>query len=273
MHMLFELSSWALFAVITLVIGGTVTTGVLVGRALRRHSDDARESVGVVQGALLGLVGLVLAFGLSMAVGRYDTRRAVLVEGANAIGTTYLRAQLLPEPSRTESLDLLRSYTDLAVDLAGQIPGSDAFDATAAQMESMQNELWRAAGDAISALPEASAPRLYVETLNDTIDRHTDRVTSLRNRVPSTVMLIEVVGSAVALGVLALHLALVGRGIVTSLLAAAFVTLILFVSFDLDRPQRGLITVPRAALVDARGDGRTAGCAARTLIPGLSRVA
>jgi len=249
---LFDRSSWALFAVLVLVVGGTVAAGIVGGRALRRRGDDAHESVGVVQGALLGLVGLVLAFGLSMAVGRYDTRRGLVVEEANAIGTTYLRAQLLPEPARTESLDLLRTYTDLAVELAGRAPGSDAFDAASAGMEQLHRELWRVAGEAIAAEPEASAPKLYVETLNDTIDRHTDRVTSLRNRVPGTVMVIEVVGSAVALGVLALHLSLLGRGTATSLVAAVFVTLLLFVSFDLDRPQRGFIRVPRVALEEAR---------------------
>ena len=78
------------------------------------------------------------------------------------------------------------------------------------------------------------------------IDTHTNRVTSLRNRVPSTVLLLQVVGSAVAVGVLSLYLALLGRGLITSLAAAAVVILILFISFDLDRPHRGLITVPAA---------------------------
>ena len=179
---------------------------------------------------------------------------------ANAIGTTYLRAQLLPEPVRGESLDLLRSYTDLAIELADAVPDTDEFDAAAAAIETLQQQLWQLAGDAMAADPQGSAPRLYVETLNDTIDRHTDRLASLRNRVPGTVMMIEVLGSAVALGVLALYLTMLGRGLTTSLLAAGVVVLILFVSFDLDRPQRGLINVPFQVLVDARAsmDGEPA---------------
>ena len=206
----------------------------LVGR-LRQYGHDYVILVPEVQQAL-DLVDQ----GFRVLVGELDD------------ATTYLRAQLLPEPARTESLDLLRTYTDLAVELAGRAPGSDAFDAASAGMEQLHRELWRVAGEAIAAEPEASAPKLYVETLNDTIDRHTDRVTSLRNRVPGTVMVIEVVGSAVALGVLALHLSLLGRGTATSLVAAVFVTLLLFVSFDLDRPQRGFIRVPRVALEEAR---------------------
>ena len=50
----------------------------------------------MLQGALLGFMGLVLAFGLSLALGRYESRRAAVVDDANTIGTTYLRAQTLP---------------------------------------------------------------------------------------------------------------------------------------------------------------------------------
>jgi hypothetical protein len=73
-------------------------------------------------------------------------------------------------------------------------------------------------------------------------------VAGLGNRVPSAVLLLEVVGAAAALAVLALHLATFGRGVATVLAAAALVTLLLVVTFDLDRPTRGLIRVPSAPL-------------------------
>jgi hypothetical protein len=63
-----------------------------------------REPFAALQAALLGVIGLILAFGLALAVGRYESRRAAVVEEANTIGTTYLRAQTLAEPSRTASL-------------------------------------------------------------------------------------------------------------------------------------------------------------------------
>ncbi len=96
--MYFQLSSWALIAVITLIVGGAVAVGVAAGRHIRSRPDPRHEPVGVVQGALLGLVGLLLAFGLTMAVGRYEARRALVVQESNDIGTTYLRAQMLAEP-------------------------------------------------------------------------------------------------------------------------------------------------------------------------------
>lgn len=250
--MFFSLSTALLVIVVLVIIGGTVALGVALGHHLRRRSDRELESIGVVQGALLGLVGLLLAFGLSMAVSRYEARRGVVVQEANDIGTTYLRAQLLAEPARGESLDLLRQYADAAIALAGEVPNTSAFRDASRDVESLQNDLWKLAGDAVREDPVGTAPKLYIESLNDMIDTHTDRLASLGNRVPTPVMLLQLVGSAIALGVLALYLVLLGRGITTSIVAAVVVVLILLVSFDLDRPQRGFITVPRTALVQVR---------------------
>ena len=84
------------------------------------------------------------------------------------------------------------------------------------------------------------------------IDMQTVRVSSLNNRIPSEVLILEIVGAALALGLLALYLAIVGRGPVTVIFAAALVTMLLLVTFDLDRPVRGLITVPSAPLDSLR---------------------
>ena len=113
--MFFRLSSLELGLMIFGVVLGTTLLGAFVGTRLRAHAETLREPFGVVQAALLGLVALVLAFGLTMAVGRYDQRRAAVVDDANAIGTTYLRAQTLHEPIRSESLDLLVRYTDASI--------------------------------------------------------------------------------------------------------------------------------------------------------------
>ena len=105
--MFFSLPSWAVALIVLAVIGGATAAGYLTGRYLREHRATLREPFGVLQGALLGVVGLILAFGLTLAVGRYEDRRAAAVGEANAIGTTYLRAQLIAEPARTGSLELL----------------------------------------------------------------------------------------------------------------------------------------------------------------------
>jgi hypothetical protein len=90
--MFFALSSLVLGVVLFVIVLGSCAIGVLVGRRLAGRHETWREPIGVVQAALLGFVALILAFGLTMAVGRYETRRVELVKETNAIGTTYLRA-------------------------------------------------------------------------------------------------------------------------------------------------------------------------------------
>lgn len=246
--MFFSLPSWAVALLIFAVVGGACVLGAITGRYLRRHTDVLREPIGVLQAALLGLVGLILAFGLSLAVGRYEARRAAVVAEANAIGTTYLRAQLIGEPARSASLDLLRRYTDLSLRLSGEVPNSASMKRTTAEQSVLQRRLWRLAGQAVAAAPVATAPRLYLETLNDMIDQETVRVSALNNRVPGAVLGLEVISAAVVVGLLALYLAVLGRGSLAAVVAAVLVTLLLLVTFDLDRPTRGLIKVPATPL-------------------------
>jgi hypothetical protein len=242
--MFFSLSSWALALIIFAVVAGVTSGGALLGRRLREHHETLREPFGVLQAALLGVVGLILAFGLSLAVGRYEDRRAAVVAEANAIGTTYLRAQFLSEPVRTHSLLLLRRYNDLALRVSSEVPNSAAMRRTTAAQNVVQRRLWSLAGQALDAAPIATAPRLYVDTLNSMIDQQTVRLSALSNRVPGPVLTLEVVGAALALGLLALYLSVLGRGLWPMVLATVLVTLLLLVTFDLDRPTRGLITVP-----------------------------
>jgi hypothetical protein len=236
--------------VIFAVMLGATALGIYLGHRVRHLSDSLKEPFGILQGALLGLVGLILAFGLSLAVTRYQDRRADIVTATNAIGTTYLRAQTLPEPVRSRSLALLVDYTRSALRVSNRVPGSDAADAAEASEQRIERQLWALAAQALDAAPTASAPRLYVETLNEMFDAETARVAALSNRVPTAVLLLEIVGSAVAVGLLATYLVLLGRGRVAVVLASVLVALLLIVTTDLDRPTRGLIRVPDKVLQD-----------------------
>ena len=239
--LLFDLSSAALTVMLLVVVVGTTVAGIFIGRAMHRHHETMREPYGVLQAALLGFMGLIMAFGLSLALGRAENRRAALVDEANAIGTTYLRAQTLPEPIRSQSLALLRRYAANELQLGHVVPGSAGAARVESTADELQRQLWSIGASALGAAPVASAPRLYVDSLNSTIDAQGVRVAALSNRVPTTVLLLEVIGAALALGLLAVYLAILGRGVVPVLVAAALVTAILLVTFDLDRPTRGFI--------------------------------
>jgi hypothetical protein len=246
----FGLNTAVLAIMLAAVMVAATLTGLFIGRRMGRSSTAPREHFGVLQGALIGFMGLVLAFGLSLALGRYESRRADTVDEANAIGTAYLRAQTLAEPMRSETLDLFPRYTATSITIADAVPGSVAEDRARTSSERDQDRLWALAGEALARAPDASAPRLYVESLNEMFDAQSTRVYALSNRVPTAVLLLEVFGAATALAVLALHLATLGGGVTTSLLSALLVTLLLVVTFDLDRPARGLIRVPATPLTD-----------------------
>jgi hypothetical protein len=244
----FRLTSFELGLLVFAALLGATALGIFLGHRARHLSESLKEPFGILQGALLGLVGLLLAFGLSLAVSRYEDRRANVVMAANAIGTTYLRAQTLPEPIRSSSLDLLVRYTRTAIRVADHVPGSSGARQAVASEEQTERQLWRLAGKALDTAPIASAPRLYVESLNEMFDAETARVAALGNRVPTAVLVLELVGAAVALGLLAAYLAIAGRGVLAVVLASALVAFLLLVTADLDRPTRGLIRVPDAPL-------------------------
>src|SRR4051794_37095789 len=175
----FRLTSAELGLLLFAVLLGATGLGILLGHRVRHLSDDLKEPLGILQAALLGLVGLLLAFGLSLAVSRYENRRTNVVDVANTIGTTYLRAQTLQEPVRTRSLGLLVRFARTSVQFSDHVPGSSAANADAAAEQQLERQLWHLAGQALDAAPTASAPRLYVETLNEMFDSETARVAAL----------------------------------------------------------------------------------------------
>src|SRR5262249_34514302 len=149
-------------------------------------------------------------------------------------------------------LQLWPKYADLALEVSSEVPDSAAMRRTTATQEVLQRRLWRLAGEAVDAAPVATAPRLYIDNLNSTFDAQLARLSALNNRVPGAVLALEVFGAAVALGLLALHISLLGRGLIAMIGATVLVTLLLLVIFDLDRPTRGLITVPSTPLASVR---------------------
>ena len=148
----FDLATFWLAALLVVIIGGSAVVGIIGGRLLRDRPNVRSEPVGVVQGALLGLVGLLLAFGLTMAVGRYDVRVAhwsCTRPTPSARPTS--APQLLPEPMRSHSLELLMSYGDAASRWPARCRSTDQFDTDLAKFDGLQRQLWTQAGTAVDA--------------------------------------------------------------------------------------------------------------------------
>jgi len=227
----------------------------LLGRAelhdLRACVEDGgvarRREVGVA-----GLEGLFVIAVLKSHLVAYEDRRAAIVDEANPIGTTYLRAQTLMEPSRSRSLALLRRYTDSAIRLSDYVPGSSEERAAAANEQGIQRDLWALAAQGLDARPDAQRPAPLRRDAERDDDAQTVRLAALNNRVPNAVLVLEVVGAALALALLAAFLAIVGRGVTAVSIASVLVAFLLFVTCDLDRPTRGMTGVPDTVLTSQR---------------------
>jgi hypothetical protein len=205
--------------------------------------------VGAIVAAILGLLAFLLAFTFGMAASRFETRRELVLDEANAIGTTYLRAALVPEPHRTDIRALLRDY--VAVRLEGVEPGMAV--PALARSEELQGRLW---AQAIQVAEKKPTPitGLFIQSLNEVIDLHAKRVTmGMRNRIPIPMWGALYFTAILAMAGVGYHEGLTSttRTLATLVLVVTF-SGVLWLLADLDRPQEGLIKVSQQALMDVR---------------------
>ena len=244
-------SQWSVFLIVSLLLLLLAEAGYRFGTSFRRHSPGAAEGhSGTVQGAVLGLLGLLLGFSFAMAVGRYDTRRALVVAEANSIGTTWLRADLLPAPHDKEVKSLLERYTRLRVDSRAALEDSAAMEPVRQEVAAIHNALWL---HAVAAAKEAPSPLVasFITTLNETIDLDSSRLAALRNRVPGAVwlLLLAVAGcgawaSGYSSGTGGL------RSAFSELVFPVLIGIVITLTADIDRPSKGIIGISQRPLQD-----------------------
>jgi hypothetical protein len=241
---------WVLFGTTVVFILLAVETGYRVGRWRQRHAEHERDTpVGTIVAAILGLLAFLLAFTFGMAASRFEIRRELVLDEANAIGTTYLRAALVPEPQRTEIRTLLRDYVDLrlqAVEPGMAVP-------SLARSEELQGRLWSRAVLVAEKHP-TPITGLFIQSLNEVINMHTKRVTlGMRNRIPFPMWGALYFTALLVMAGVGYHAGLTStaRTLATLVLAFTF-SVVLWLLADLDRPQEGLIKVSQQAMVDLR---------------------
>ena len=238
---------WALGIITVVIVLLSVELGWRLGHFNRQRAEKEKEApIGAVVGASLGLLAFLLAFTFGMAGTRYDTRRGVVLQESNAIGTTYLRADFLPEPQRTETQNLLREYAALRVQGASTIMSPEGMAQTAA----LHDRLW-AIATAVDKKADPVMVGLFVQSLNETIDLDEVRVTALRNQIPDIIWYSLYLITMLTMAEIGYQFGLSGirSWFVTILLTLVFTAVILLIA-DLDRPQQGLLQVSQQALKD-----------------------
>jgi hypothetical protein len=216
---------------------------------VRAHVDQHRDEFGVIQGATLTLLGLIIGFTFSMALNRYESRIGLEEEEANAIGTEYLRADFLPASEAEKVRSLLRAYVEQRVLFyeAREIDEREHVDADTARL---QAELWAAVRAPATAQP-SPLTALTVSGMNDVLNSQGYTQAAWTNRIPPAAWVLM---ASIAL----FATLLVGIGIRTRRDGFAWVLLVLpvvtatsfFLIADIDSPRQGTIRVVPQNLLD-----------------------
>ncbi|MBV8488929.1 MAG: hypothetical protein JO199_00265 [Candidatus Eremiobacteraeota bacterium] len=231
---------------IAIVLWASVYAGSRL-RGTKTLEPGERDDFGTVLTATLTLLALLIGFSFSMAAARYDSRKYDEEQEANAIGTAYARATLLPPAQRARARDLLRRYAALRIDdFITRDPARLAqIDAATAHV---QSDLWETAQMFAEKRSDAIAA-LYASGINDVINAQGYTQASWGNRIPAVAWLL-MIAIAIACSTLFGFLAQPTKGkLRRSLLVPVVVSVALYLIADLDSPRRGLINVEPNNLV------------------------
>lgn len=231
---------WVIGFLVLVSMIGAAAAGRWVARLDRhRAEDDASGSESFIVSGVLGLLALLVGFTYSLSVERYETRRGLVLAEANAIGTAYLRSQLLDAPHRERMSAILTEYAENRLVLA-EARGGDDNQSLVVENDRLLTRLWR---EMVAAYPGISTSEFsgsLIESINAVIDLDAARKAARDVHVPSAVFLLLFVYQASSAGVLGYVLAGPRSLVLTSMLLALF-TLSLLLVIDIDRPMGGQV--------------------------------
>ena len=209
---------------------------------------------GLLVGAILGLMGFLLATTTALAADRFDGRRALVVDEANAIGRTFVQAGYLDEPAATEIRNLLRQYAPLRINVLD----SAAYERNLNGSKAILDDLWAHAEAVARESGNKRVVALFVQSVNDAMDLLATREAALTNgRVPETVIWLLLLGALLSAGMVGFHAGLTRkRGLVGAVALIAILSAALVFVVGLDRPRDDLLRVsqqPLANVIEAMG--------------------
>jgi hypothetical protein len=238
------------------VVGGGLAVAVFVGilaalsvgrwiakREIARHGTTGAPSVGSLETAVFALLGLLIAFTFSGALNRFDVRRAQVVDEANAVGTAWLRVDLLPASAQPQMREAFRAYVDARIATYRKLPDLGAAREELARSQNLQSDIWRQAVAALR-LPDArpGTDLLLLPALNQMFDITTVRVTASQMH-PPVIVYWMLVGLALASALLAGYQSGHEKMLdwVHRLGFAAIVALTVYVILDIEYPRLGFV--------------------------------
>ena len=223
-----------------------------IGRWLGKHGGGrVEDNVPTLEGAVLGLLALMIGFTFAMALSRFEAHRDAVLDEANAIGTTALRARLLPTPNNAECIKLLKNYVQVRLDITQHVLSPAELNAAITRSNEIQEALWRQA-KAVAATDNGMVPTgLFIQSLNEMFDNQAKHLSAIRDRVPNIIFL-TLYGIAAISSALAGYASGLGRRpsqfpvYVMIVLVCAVILMIQ----DLNRPLAGFIEVSQQPMID-----------------------
>lgn len=250
---LFGVAAWVVALTLFGVCFGVSEVGYRLGRRGSSTGGLRKEHYVAVQAMVAALLGLLLAFTVSMAVSRFESRKAAVVDESNAIGTAFLRVSLLPESEQSRTVDLFREYVDMRLEVAGPERYGSPAQALVERQVDLQRQLWSVGVVAAQDDQKAVTTGLFLQAANEMIDSAGRRDATLRNHVPESLLFTIFAVALATLYVIGYVSGMsAGRSLVASLVLSMVVAIVVFAILDFDRPYRGVITVSQQSMLDLR---------------------
>ncbi len=233
------------FPLVALLLLLTGSIGAWLKSTRTDAVSEASDTLKTLEGAVLGLLGLLLGFSFAMGVGRYDARKQLEIDEANAIGTTWLRTDTLPEPIRSTEKQLLREYVPARMAFLSAGTDTAGIQASIAKTADLQSRMWAAAA-ADASMHRDPISGLFLSTLNDAIDLSEKRLAAFENRIPIAAWVLLLMMSAAASALVGIGMTHRSRLLlfVLPLVVAGAMTLIL----DLDSPRAGFVIIHQKSM-------------------------
>jgi hypothetical protein len=243
-----EYPLWLIFIVSLAVVIGAAEIGRMLGLRTKARGGD---NISTLEGAVLGLLALMISFTFAMALSRFEARREAVLQEANAIGTTALRARLLPAPYNTEVLKLLRDYVQVRLDVTRRVPSAEALRAAISRSNDIQEALWKQVKGVVVKDSAMVPTGIFIQTLNEMIDNHAKRLAAAYNRLPNVVLIALYGVAAIASGFAGYAGALdAQRPRLPIALMGVLVCIVILLIQDIDRPGTGFIRVSQQPMID-----------------------
>lgn len=223
-------------------------TGYRLGRFAGPRGEAFDKQLGMISGATFALVAFLIGFGFAGAGTRYVDRLDLIVKEANALGTAWLRADVLPQPARGELKEALRQYTASRLELLENKDRAQAL-ALLAKVGAQHERLWDIALKGTAG--NASLMLVVLPSLNEVIDLHTTHLSAARRRIPTAIMVTLLIATALALALASFGNGQAGRRFPILNFTYGFaLAAALWMTLDLDHPRRGTIQISVLPLVE-----------------------